>query len=339
MPAVNFDWLYPLRKKQFYYRHLVIYMLLLFLLYSLAWTVATLNYPSFEFSMFFVTLSFPFFIAILYFFMKKAYYNKEIRVSRKPENNLQFRSLIFYLATIILGINFLYLFGEPNKGTFIFLLLFQIISACLIAHSHITFANLKSSDKHAYLRQLAITVKRWTSKRNAWSRRHIRGAVKWFYKKDIYLRYYVMAILIGVFMISIVPAAGIFCLIFRQERSLELNNDQLYLARSIQSRSLEINKRNDNYRHNFNLVSDSITLDALKFHHGIYTLNKVSVVSQKPVNGQMNLDITSITPAYARLHSLFFPEDSVTLSGQRSQYIANDSSWYFKQIEKEKYDS
>ncbi len=298
-PSLNFDWLYPLQKKKYYYQHLIRFMLMSFFLYILAWVVAAFCYPKMEFIMFFITLIFPFSIALLYFLIRKKYSDEELKELGTTSNNFQFKALLSYLLMMIATLNFLYLFSQPDfHKNFLLLLFFQIISGGLNYWSYHSFTKKSSGNDEAS-----------------------------------FLRQYVWAILIGVFMISIIPAVGIFCLIYRQEHSLELNNEQLYLARCIQLRGLEINKRAAKYKYGGRQAFNSGQLDFLKFQLGIYSLNGISVVYRTP--DKNDLDTLSIAPAYTRLHSLFFPEDSVTLTGQRSQYTASDGSWYFRQTEKD----
>ena len=73
----HFEWLFPSSDplKVKYYHHLIRWMLLLFGTYLTAWLVIEAFAPGSEFSLLFISLLFPFYIALHYYELRERYYD------------------------------------------------------------------------------------------------------------------------------------------------------------------------------------------------------------------------------------------------------------------------
>jgi hypothetical protein len=84
---------------------------------------------------------------------------------------------------------------------------------------------------------------------------------------------FVWAILIGVTLISIIPASGIFWLFFRQENGLYQNTDQMIMAKEIDQRARVINQSISDFKYNTADITDKSFICRQKFSSGIYMIS------------------------------------------------------------------
>jgi hypothetical protein len=316
----HFDWLYPASLKKQYYTHLILWMIIFLVLFLLSWAVIEIWFPESEFRLLFISTLLPFFTAIHYYLLREKYANLFIQHKTKP----LFRSLFLshlqvFLLLIILLIN-CYAFMEGfSWNKFLPLLIIQFVFLAAVWISISSFKKPKDEQKVS-VKPIPVSVppppnsgQKDPAKPNPYI--------------DLIHRYSI-AIILGIFMISIIPASGIFWLIFRQECLLESNSDLLEMGKAIQERRMELNQRADLYKFDKNSQPDLARLKALKYQYGIYTLAEDSVHSG-PLSESEYYD--RISPEYTDIHQLFFPADSVPLAWTRPTYLASDESWYLKE--------
>jgi hypothetical protein len=297
----NFDWLYPskIKLKRNYYLHLIVWMLFLFLVYILAWVIIELFSPRAEFSLLFISLLFPFYVAVHYYELRERFYdlneNREGIVWYFARPTPQLRAL---LLIIILLINCFACIRGFAWSRALPVLITQIIWLMVTGYSIFIFKKYRGSEN---------------LKAGADSLRNL-------------LKTYVWAILTGVILISIIPASGIFWLQLRQETSLDNNSDQLISARQIDQRRLEINQRLPDYKFNTNDSADLLSIQKLKFFYGNYLLSGQSVGID---NANRNKRPYYPAGEYIQLHRRFFPEDSLILAWAEPPDSAADGTWHF----------
>jgi hypothetical protein len=304
IPVLHFEWIYPADRKINYYRHLTRWMLGLLGVYLLTWMIAELLFKESEFTLFFITLSFPFYIALHYYVLRENYYFKQ-QFEQPAIKALRFPSpaLLTLLGSIILVILCIALSENlsPGKGWLVLL-------------SQAAFLGLTLLSIYRFVYKEEYPKEDGTALDSSGVDDHVMRDKK-------LVKSYITAILTGVFMISIIPASGIFWLIFRQETSLELNSDRLYITRIVNLRRAEVNERLINYK-----AFDSMAVYKLKFQYGIYPAGKDSIVTDPPFTGE---PFYSISPEYTGLHRRFFPRDSIMLAWTDPPGQALDGSWYF----------
>jgi hypothetical protein len=229
----HFEWLFPSSRplKQIYYRHLIWWMLALLAVYIVVWSVVETAVPGSEFSLIFISLLFPFYIALHYYELRDEYYQAPPAILLRG-----------VILVSILTINCFTAMGEGKKDLSWSVLIVQLLWAGVIFISVRIFRKCQGSNPD--------------------------NPVNPFKMK--FLKPYIWAILTGVILITIVPASAVFWLLYRQETSLDFNSDQLTFAKQISDRRQDINQRLRDYTFN-PLDSDvnSFIYD-LKFNHGIY---------------------------------------------------------------------
>jgi hypothetical protein len=295
----HFDWLCPASLKWRFYNHLIRWMYIILALYLFFWIVVEYRWPESEFLLFFVTILFPFFIAIHYYLLRNEYY---IQADRKRTvrsvTGFVFSHLQILLLFLILLIN-CYAFLEGfSWGKFFPLLLIQVLFVGAIFLSIYEFRRYPSSP---VMKDSAADYKKL-------------------------LRRYCLAVVTGIVLISIIPSSGIFWLVFKQEYSLELNSEMLNMAKAVQERSLDLNSRIQQYKFADGHSLNPERLRLLKYSYGIYSLYE-QAEETGPAN-QANR-YNGVSAEYAILHRLFFPQDSVTLAWTEPPNMAGDHTWYF----------
>lgn len=138
------------------------------------------------------------------------------------------------------------------------------------------------------------------------------------------LRSWSFAILTGIILISIVPAAGLFALLFREESCAGFKLEKLDMARMLTNRRDSINRIIPAYRFDPGRPQDWLYLYKLKFQHGVYFPDGSAVGTGDPVP-------LAPTPAslYTPLHQLFLSSDGPMLWQAGNPQMAEDSSWFF----------
>jgi hypothetical protein len=304
-PPLHFEWLRPRQHKNRYYLQLVIGLLAMLTVYVLAWTIISSMPREEEFSLFFITLSLPFYCSLYYYTLREK--EKKRRQYTKP---LLIPLIIFFSLLLVL-LTCLSFFGSSTIGIPLLALTVQ----ALFFGVHWLFVTIFTP---SYLQAPAagrlFRIKKalfdWTG----------RQCVSW-------LRSYSMAIVLGVFLISVVPACGIFWLFFRQETGLRRNSARLEIARTINSRRLMLNKRTAVYKFadtNYNMRL--ARLQQLKFDFGIYLIRNEHV---RPDPKDRGISFFPMATQYVDMHDVFFPEDTNVLAGVSTPDSAADGTWYF----------
>lgn len=137
---------------------------------------------------------------------------------------------------------------------------------------------------------------------------------------------FIWAILIGVTLVSVVPAFGLFWMFFRQETALYQHTDELIISKEINQRAGAINQNLKEFKYETTDPKDQSNISKLKFSDGIYMISgKIIADSTKTT------DTPLCYPAkeYIRLHDHLFRDDSLVLDWTRPTYAAADESWSF----------
>jgi len=135
------------------------------------------------------------------------------------------------------------------------------------------------------------------------------------------MRRYVGAILTGILLISLVPAASLFSLFYKEESDSQCKMEKLNMARAINHRRSYVNKRMPDYRFD---KADSPFIAAAKFQNGIYFPDTLFI--DQPPDPVLSYHIFS---GYMDLHEFLFAPDSISLEPPGEKEMAGDSSWYF----------
>ncbi len=150
----HFDWLYPSNDffKQRYYLHLIRWMLLLSGVYMLAWIFMEVLPSRSEFSFLFISLLFPFYIAVFYYELRERYYDvQEKKTDVKWYYARPSIALRGSLLIIIIVINCFTSFVRFSFGIALPVLITQLIWGFMIMVSTIRFRyfmmRIKNPDK------------------------------------------------------------------------------------------------------------------------------------------------------------------------------------------------
>jgi hypothetical protein len=308
IPLLHFEWIYPTQEKIPYYRHLARWMLKLFLTYVAVWVVTELLFKKNEFTLFFVTLEFPFFVALHYYVLRENF--SALRTTnRVTADRVWFpaHSITLLIAIIVFFIVILALLKDLSFSNFLLLLIAQSGLLGVMVRSAKVLIRDYMPEKRAPAAVAKVPEETFLAETEGRSRSMLRA--------------YIVAVLTGVLMISVIPASGIFWLIFRQETNLDIFSDQLSLARAVNLRRTEINDRLPQYKAGF-----ASGLADLKFRYGIYTTGQHGIDTNGPYTGD---PFYSVSSGYSGLHRRFFPRDSIMLAWTNPPAFAIDSSWYF----------
>jgi len=303
-PPLHFEWLRPRQHKNRYYLHLVIGLLAMLAVYILAWIIISSMPREKEFSLFFITLSFPFYCSLYYYTVREK--EKKHRQYTRPLIPLIIFFFLFLVLLICLSFFGASTFGIPLLSLTVQALLFAVhlLFVTIFTPSHL------QAPSAGRLFRIKKALFDWSGRRS-----------------HSWLRSYSMAIVLGVFVISVVPACGIFWLFFRQETGLQRNSTRLEIARTINSRRLMLNNRTAVYKFadtNYNMRLER--LQHLKFDYGIY-LTRNERVRPGPVD--KGIPFFPIASQYVGMHDVFFPEDTNVLAGVTTPDSAADGTWRF----------
>ena len=365
----HFEWLYPSDEfyKQKYYLHLIRWMLLLFGVYLLAWILLELLPSRSEFSFLFISLLFPFYIAVFYYELRERYY--DVQEKRTDVNWYYARPSIALrgsLLIIIILINCFTSFVRFSLGLALPVLITQLIWGIMIMISTIRFRYFMMSSSSDDQKQvpkykivltgirsflfriskpirsaifLIATYERGQNKAEKKSQGSREGMQltdppeKTDSKYCISTRF-IWAILIAVTLVSIVPAFGLFWLFYRQERGLYLHTDQLIMSKEIDARTQIINRNIKDFKYKVIDSADRVNISKLKFSDGIYMISG-RVIADNTIGKYSPFNYP--TKEYIQLHDQFFRNDSLVLDWTKPTYSAADKSWLF--VEQGKYDN
>jgi hypothetical protein len=312
---LHFEWLYPTIKKLSYYKHLINYMVIFMGLLVAIWLAIDLLFPQFEFLLFFISILYPFYIAVHYYLLRDEYYAKQ-RLGKPDISGIRYllshlQILLLVLILLINGLSFLAGFSLAKLYP---LLLAQFIFIGAIWYSIFRFKKVKLAeggiDPTERLTWEADPAKRKTF-------------------HDALVKRYCIAVLVGVFSISIIPALGVFWITFKQECALDQSSDLLSMANTLNQRAMDIDSTFEHYKSD---ERDSGLLDTLKFRKGIYSLNdsgREPVILESPPKSGPYL---AVAPEYARIHQAFFPQAESILSWMDTTDASSDSSWNFTKV-------
>ncbi len=348
----HFEWLHPsadpLKRK--YYLHLIRWMLLLLGVYLLAWVFAETWIPRSEFSILFISLLFPFYIAVFYYELRERFY--DVQEKRTDINWYYARpSLVLRgaLLIIIILINCLTSFVKLSSDLILPVLFIQLIWLVMIALSTFRFRhflmtekkpNIPKSDPSVFIRMISpirsvtykIATKKFLIRKGKLTAQTLQADTE---KPTLYTnpelklqipKSYVWAILIGVTLISIIPASGIFWLFFRQENGLYQNTDQLIMAKEIDQRATGINQSIGEFKYDMTDSTDRSSICRQKFSSGIYM---ISGQSFPDTIGTKDTHLVYPTNEYIQLHDQVYPGDSLVLNWIDTTDAAADRSWAF----------
>jgi hypothetical protein len=341
---INFDWLHPVPEKMAYYQHHTVWMWKLFGIYGLAWCVIELFFPRQEPCLFIISLSLPFFVANHYYVVREKYY---LLYSRRPAPDpaglpLSDKPTPVPAASLsdksnpsaapVIPADKSGLFAKEEESTR------EILTSFIGLLRLPSFLPLG-------LVMLVILVYLFATRFN-WGGRMIILAVFLIFGLTIFrsarnlsqlterpsgdsflavlIKKYVLAILTGVLLITLIPATGLFALFYKEETNSELKMLKLNMARAIQSRRCLIDRKIPDYAYG---PEDDSFLYAERFRNGIYLLDSLPI---QP----LRLDDTSsyhTFSGYTSLHKLLFSIDSTTLEPPDKKEEAGDRSWNFYQ--------
>ena len=301
----HFEWLYTSNNfyKQRYYRSLIRGMLLLFGIYLLAWISVEALPSQSEFSFLFTTLLFPFYIAVFYYELRERYYDvQEKRTAIKwyyARPSLVLRGSLLVIIVLIncctAFVQFSWALAWPVLITQLVWVLMIMLFSYRFRHLMLLMKDVNDPDK---------------KKRPAYK---ISGNFIW-------------AILIGVTLVSIVPAFSLFWLFYRQETALYLHTDQMIMAKEIEQRARVINQHVKEFKYQSADTALQSKIKKLKFSYGIYTISGRVIA-----DGMKTIPDSLLYPAneYIQFHDQTFPGDSLVLDWTKSNDAAEDSTWSF----------
>jgi len=302
----SFNWLHPVPDKMKYYSHLRTWMLIMLGIYFVSWLfIEYLFHEDMEPSLFTLSLAFPFFIALHYYFVREKYYLlRSIAVSSPPSQPSQASPSSWKQFKSLIKAHFCVPLGAILTAIFIYSL------------------SKRTSGWQVFINSILYAILLFTVGISAW-RFHKTDAQSDQTKpqpSDNLIKRYASTILIGIPVICMIPITGLFMLFFKEENNRELQIVELNMARMVETRRRNIdNSMNSNF---FSAAEDSIRQKA-KFESGIYFLGNTQI-EQKPQ------DTASFKPfgGYSDLHQLLFTLDSTTLEPQgKALDNAYDSSW------------
>ena len=355
----HFEWLHPsadpLKRK--YYLHLIRWMLLLLGVYLLAWVYMETWKPESEFSILFISLLFPFYIAVFYYELRERFY--DVQEKRTDINWYYARpSLVLrgVLLIIIVLINCLTSFVKLSSALILPVIFIQLIWVAMIALSTFRFRHFLMTEKRLkipnmnpsvfirMIRPVRAVIYRIATQRFIYRKREptiqvlqtdIGNTVQYFNPESGFQipKTFVWAILTGVTLISIIPASGIFWLFFRQENGLYQNTDQMIMAKEIDQRARGINQLISDFKYNTTDTADRASICRQKFSNGIYMISGQSFADSI---GTRDTQLVYPTNEYIQLHNQVFPGDSLVLNWIDTTDAATDRSWAFAKQPAEK---
>ncbi len=281
---INFEWLRPVPAKAGYYRYLLWGMLSLAACYALAWFAVEFISHKHEFYLLSLSTLLPFYMAIFYFVLREKQKALENPDIKRPRPRAG-----LYIPSLAVGTITIYLLCiDPhslNSWLTIFTQLFFIVLIWLLLRLFTKKFNTNDPDKM--------------------------------------LPRYVRAVVTGILLVVIVPAAGLFCFFFKEETRTRNKQENLALASAICARKDGIIQDKSNYSFNKNDSGDSAFLADLKFTKGVYLPDSTGA-------GEPDVSAISI-PAhppemYYRLRNFLFAGDTTALTFGSNPEFASDSS-------------
>lgn len=323
-PSKHFEWLRPLPQKEKYYRHLITGMLSMLAIYILAWCIVRSLPRELEFSLFFISLALPFYVALYYYALRE----KQKQPGSKFRQLVVIRPLIPVLLFLSLILVVLLSFSTADTSSAGWIPWISLITQALLLSVIawlISGFGARPKNSVAPAGSLSPTLA------PTYSGPLLSCPPPCEVHGKAWLKYYAAAIVAGVVLISIIPACGIFWLLSWQEHSLQNNSSRVATARAINSRRLYLNDRMNDYKSALGDIDpqnrlDSTTHYQLKFSQGLYLLPG-DTIFPAPAGGHRSF--FPLSSQYQDIHHLIFPDDSNILSAAAHPNSADDNTWSF----------
>jgi hypothetical protein len=144
---------------------------------------------------------------------------------------------------------------------------------------------------------------------------------------DHMLSLYSQAIVAGVLLTVIIPAAGVFSFFYKEETRMRLKTETLITAGLVEDRKDSLTARLSNYSFDLANAADNLFLQDRNFHQGIYLAHPID--NQCPLNCRDNAIYCAI---FYSLHNFLYPRDSAVVAFRGHPDEAADNSWFFFQV-------
>ena len=323
LPSRHFEWLRPVHRKRQYYRHLIRGMRRLITAYLLIGVLVSIPPHRYEFTLFYISLSLPFYAALHYYALRE-------RRRTRERSSRQMAPLLHFLLLILLLIFVFCCYGAAADPVIPLLFLLTQLIFCGVCFSslcrYIVYHPTGLPDWLQSLLRSFDVLDRWARTRftvlvkpRSWINARI-GRLH-------YLQLYAISIITGVIIISIIPGCSIFWLVMRQETSIQRNSSRIEQARSINCRRQELNSASIAYKYPDPATGGNPgNLTALKFDHGIYFLHNDRLSFP---GGTGSGNALPFTAQYSNIHRLFFANDTNILASAIPPDSATDGTWKF----------
>lgn len=311
-PGKHFDWLRPLPYKEKYYRRLISGMLSMLGIYILSWLIIKNMPRQLEFSLFFISLALPFYAALYYYVLREKQKQPEKNFLQLITTRPLFPVLLFLTLIILVIISFST--SDTRAAGWIpwISLVVQLLLLTVISYFISTYKNgvIPKTEFSGPLRSCPPPCE--------------THGTSW-------LKYYSIAIVTGVVLISVIPACGFFWLLSWQESSMADNSTRVAMARAINNRRLSLNDRLSDYKSTLADADSHTTHHEIKFRRGIYLIPGDTILPAPETGHHTFLPLST---QYQDIHQFFFAGDSSVLASTDHPDSADDGTWSFFTIHK-----
>ena len=292
-PIHRFEWLQPTRLKAKYYLHLFLGMLCFMLLFVVIWIALEAHKGPHEFSLFFISLLFPFYMALNY------------SLVREKQKDILNPPLLLFLGSVILAINLFACLGA--RSPFLPLLWAQLALFAGAAFSWWTFHRDEPD----------------TAEGPAQAPKESRWLV--YYVVAIVTGIVVINILpvCSIFWVVFRQESLVQSNTSRLTMAGNISDRRGIVNQRMVDYKLALTNHQDPARYS----RDSLDLHRLKFQYGLYTLSTDTVLT--PARLSRRDTARPISPAYTQIHRWLFPGDSTALAWPANPNYATDSAWTF----------
>lgn len=323
LPSRHFEWLRPVHRKWQYYRHLIRGMRRLITAYLLMGIVLSVPPHKYEFTLFYISLSLPFYAALHYYAVRE-------QRKRREKCSRQMAPLLNFLLLILLLIFIFCCYGAGSDPVIpILFALAQLIFGSICLSSICRYIVYHPSGLPHWFQRLLQSFNRW----DKWARTRFMMPAKprlWLFARIHqlhYLQLYALSIITGVVIISIIPGCSIFWLVMRQETSIQRNSSRIEQARAINCRRQELNTTSVTYKYRDPATGGNLAnLVTLKFDDGIYFLHNDRIFYP---SGAGSGHALPFTVQYSNIHRSFFASDTNILASAIPPDSATDGTWKF----------
>jgi len=323
LPSRHFEWLRPVHRKWQYYRHLIRGMRRLIIAWLLMGVVFSVPPHKYEFTLFYISLSLPFYAALHYYGVRE-------QRKRREKCSRQLAPLLHFLMLILLLIFIFCCYGAGSDPVIpLLFVLSQLIFGYICFSSICRYIVYHPSGLPPWFQRplKAFSVlDKWVRDRFILP----AGPRAWLFARVHqlhYLQLYAIAIITGVVIISIIPGCSIFWLVMRQETSIQRNSSRIEQARAINCRRQELNSASRTYKYTDPATGGNpANLVTLKFDDGIYFLHNDRIFYPSGAGSGHALPFTA---QYSNIHRSFFAGDTNILASAIPPDSATDGTWKF----------